>query len=412
MAEGVTLKSSFVIFVILTILIKNLPKDTRRDTHTNRVNIEKLVAAWETCQEDISSVVPKSKERDLKARQILTPNNKCVLAIRLLNCCLAANLILLCNDVSQNPGPDQVNVSEIKGLRIIHLNVCSLRNKMAKIRLFCDGSFPDNQMSLAGYRLIRQDRDCYGGGVAVYADEALDFERLEVITDIEAIWFELKLWKGKNVVFGVFYRPPNSDATIFVDKLEEMLRTFARDDIEMVLLGVFNFNLACTASLNTSARRFLRATRRFLQQLIKKSARVTEISSSLIDLIFTTRPELYRSGVFPVGFTDHFAVFGVRKLHRVKSHPPKFIRASHAPWDIIEMENDAEFAWNLFKDMFMSAADKHAPIIEKRVQGKSLPWITHYINGPLQYNKLPIRIKGAMTLSSFKTQIWNYLRNR
>ncbi|CAB4008026.1 Hypothetical predicted protein, partial [Paramuricea clavata] len=400
-SEGVSFKSSFVIFIILTILIKNLPKDTRNDTHINQVNIEKLVAAWETCQVKISSVVPKSAiERDLKARQILTPSSKCVLAIRLLNCCLAANLILLCNDVNENPGPDQVNVSEIKGLRIIHLNVCSLCNKMAEIRLFCDrhkphilslnetwldGSFPDNQMSLAGYRLIRQDRDCYGGGVAVYVDElALDFERLEVITDIEVIWFELKPSKGKNILFGAFYRPPNFDAIIFVDKLEEMLRTFARDDIEMVLLGDFNFNLACTASLNTSARRFLRATRRFcLQQLIKKPTRVTEISSSLIDLIFTTKPELYRSGVFPVGFTDHFAIFGVRKLHRVKSLPPKFIRArnykhfdtdlfkcdiSHVPWDIIEMENDPEFAWNLFKDMFMSVADKHAPIIEKRVR--------------------------------------------
>ncbi len=52
---------------------------------------------------------------------------------------------------------------------------------------------------------------------------------------------------------------------------------------------------------------------------------------------------------------------------------------SHVPWDIIEMENDAEFAWNLFKDMFMSVADKHAPIIGKRVRGKSLPWMTHYI---------------------------------
>ena len=35
-----------------------------------------------------------------------------------------------------------------------------------------------------------------------------------------------------------------------------------------------------------------------------------------------------------------------------------------------------------------------------------------FINGPLQYNELPIRIKEAMTLSSFKTQIWNYLRIR
>ncbi len=37
---------------------------------------------------------------------------------------------------------------------------------------------------------------------------------------------------------------------------------------------------------------------------------------------------------------------------------------------------------------------------------------TFRFNGPLQYNKLPIRIKEAMTLSSFKTQIRNNLRNR
>jgi hypothetical protein len=36
---------------------------------------------------------------------------------------------------------------------------------------------------------------------------------------------------------------------------------------------------------------------------------------------------------------------------------------------------------------------------------------TFRFNGPLQYNKLPIRVKEATTLSSFKTLIWNYLRN-
>ena len=37
--------------------------------------------------------------------------------------------------------------------------------------------------------------------------------------------------------------------------------------------------------------------------------------------------------------------------------------------------------------------------------------LRNYLNGPLQYNKLPIRVKEATTLSSFKTLIWNYLRN-
>ncbi len=145
----------------------------------------------------------------------------------------------------------------------------------------------------------------------------------------------------------------------------------------------------------------------------------------MIDLIFTTRPELYRSGVFPVSFTDHFAVFGVRKLHRVKSLPPKFIRARnykhfdtdlfkcdirHVPWDIIEMENDAEFAWNFFKDMFMSVADRHAPIIEKRVRGKSLPWITHYIKDLMKQRDYHHR-KAISTNEEFHWSNYRRLRN-
>ncbi len=50
--------------------------------------------------------------------------------------------------------------------------------------------------------------------------------------------------------------------------------------------------------------------------------------------------------------------------------------------------------------------DLHLPNIKLEL-GKR----TFRFNGPLQYNKLPIRIKEAMILSSFKTQIWNYLHN-
>lgn len=40
------------------------------------------------------------------------------------------------------------------------------------------------------------------------------------------------------------------------------------------------------------------------------------------------------------------------------------------------MESNPEEAWNSFKDLFKSVADNHAPIMTRRVRGKSLPWIT------------------------------------
>ena len=104
--------------------------------------------------------------------------------------------------------------------------------------------------------------------------------------------------------------------------------------------------------------------------------------------------ELYISGVLPVGFSDHSAIFGVRKLHRVKRPPPKVIDVrnyknydsklfredlNHVPWDFIEMQEDPEEAWNSFRDMFMAVADNHVPVVTRCVRGKSLPWITLHI---------------------------------
>ena len=74
-------------------------------------------------------------------------------------------------------------------------------------------------------------------------------------------------------------------------------------------------------------------------------------SRTQIDLFFTSRPELYISGVKQVDFSDHSAIFGIRKLHRSKLPLPRIIEAQnyrafdsnlfksdleHVPWEILE----------------------------------------------------------------------------
>ena len=60
------------------------------------------------------------------------------------------------------------------------------------------------------------------------------------------------------------------------------------------------------------------------------------------------------------------------------NYDPELFRAdlSHIPWDIIELESDPDNAWNSFKDLFMTLADCNAPVVNRRVRGRSLPWIT------------------------------------
>ena len=48
----------------------------------------------------------------------------------------------------------------------------------------------------------------------------------------------------------------------------------------------------------------------------------------------------------------------------------------HIPWEIIELEETPEGSWNArLQDLFLTAADKHAPIVTSRVRGYSVPWL-------------------------------------
>ena len=143
----------------------------------------------------------------------------------------------------------------------------------------------------------------------------------------------------------------------------------------------------------SATKHFQQKTKSFhLKQTITKPTRITEETRTLIDLFLTSRPELYTCGVIPVGFSDHCAIFGVRKLHNIKRPPPKIIQSRNyknydraffcddlnkIPWDILEMEPTSNEAWIVFKDLlFFSVVDKHAPVATRRVRGFSVPWLT------------------------------------
>ena len=136
---------------------------------------------------------------------------KFVLAAWLINVTLAANLILLANDVhvSLNPGPGSATPASTIGLWIYHLNIHSLHNKLDELRLFCneyklhilslnetwlDENISDDELHLTGNNIIRRDRDSFGESVAAYTDEHLQFLNhinMEARPNIEVIWFEL-----------------------------------------------------------------------------------------------------------------------------------------------------------------------------------------------------------------------------
>ena len=89
------------------------------------------------------------------------------------------------------------------------LNINSLTNKFESVKpimspnfdIFLvsetklDESFLDNQFIISGYRMFRQDRNCFGGGLCIYVKENIASKQLNLNLDkeTEAIYLEINI---------------------------------------------------------------------------------------------------------------------------------------------------------------------------------------------------------------------------
>ena len=63
-----------------------------------------------------------------------------------------------------------------------------------------DKTVDDYDVGISGYRVIRKDTNCYGGGVLMYISESLNFSHREDLDfDLESISVEIKV--GKYIPF-------------------------------------------------------------------------------------------------------------------------------------------------------------------------------------------------------------------
>ena len=165
-----------------------------------------------------------------------------------------------------------------------------------------DSSVSDAEIRLEGYSVLRKDRKRTGGGVCIYINNDYAFNTRTDLTsnDTEAIWAELLLPKSKPILIGTVYRPPNQKD--FVDKFQETMNKLEPEQ-ETVILGDFNFCLLNKKSNNPIVNNFTNIMQLFnFSQVINVPTRVTQISSSLINLILVNRQEnIIGSGVLDIG---------------------------------------------------------------------------------------------------------------
>ena len=187
-------------------------------------------------------------------------------------------------------------------------------------------SVPTNDLTIDSYRIPeRKDRpgDSHGG-VILYVKNNIHYTRRQdlELRGVECIWIELTL-KHKHILFGVFYRPPNSEAVTF-SAIEDSINLAVDSGVnDIIITGDFNLNMQNVQS----ARKITSLCEQLsLVQSIEEPTHFTETSSSLIDLLLVNNNEhLILSGVGdPFLHQDiryHCPVFGVFNFHYVQHNP-------------------------------------------------------------------------------------------
>ena len=142
-----------------------------------------------------------------------------------------------------------------KNLFFGHLNVNSVRNKFEALEFLIkdkfdvflvsesklDSSFPEAQFKIPGYRIFRQDRGKYGGGVMFLINQNIPCKKIETFqfTSSIEIHKEINLGKQKQLIFGI-YKPPNVSKNSYLNELYHAITFYSTLYKHCVLLGDLN----------------------------------------------------------------------------------------------------------------------------------------------------------------------------
>ena len=128
-----------------------------------------------------------------------------------------------------------------------------------------------------------------------------------------------------------------------------------------------------------------------LSQLITSPTRVTDSSSSIIDVIFTSKAkQVIKAGLIDCSISDHDIIFADLRLkasrpkvtyvktRSFKNYNPDAFQydMSFAPWSVLEIFDDVDDKLHAFDLPFNEILDHHAPIRSIKVRGKPNPCIT------------------------------------
>ena len=262
--------------------------------------------------------------------------------------------------------------------------------------------------TIQGYKFLRSDRQTKlpngrikaGGGLGFYCKDTLQIDTEEHSNHnisneiIELQWAVITRPHTKKILIGNVYRPPNGNMQEAFDLLGTMMKQIIDiNKYETLLIGDFN------ADYNSKNQPSANIMRQFaieyeLQQMINKTTRSTQTSSTTIDLAFTNIKYCTSAGVLNYNISDHKPIYIIKKKVRNNKQATSQWGRTYRNCtyedltttlrgfvsDNIYDEQDPNQCWDKLEAALNKAADKLCPLIELRIRNNT----AKYLNDELQ----------------------------
>ena len=130
----------------------------------------------------------------------------------------------------------------------VRRNLISLAITETKI----DSSIDDSDIETDDYVVVRNDRDKYGGGVAMYIHKSINYQLREDLfrINIESISVQITIGNYKPFIVTTLYRPPGKPVAYFND-IDTLFGTIDSEDKETIYLGDTNCDMLDFADNDT-----------------------------------------------------------------------------------------------------------------------------------------------------------------
>ena len=330
------------------------------------------------------------------------------------------------------------NISKIKGLKNIHLNIRSLAQKMTEVKNIIqeqkphifglsecelkkiDGNFDEEKLKVPGYELLfPQSWSHHGFARAVmYVKKSLKFEQVHHLQDhlIQSVWIKTGFRNSTDIYFCHFYREHTSTLGASIAAQREQLGRFLLQWEEATTLNNTNdtneVHISGDMNLDSLNGKWLRPDYNLvtLSRLVETACNVSNYSQlvavptrfqynrvrevtdySCIDHVYANKKHRCSDIVVtPYGGSDHDIV-GYTRFSKVPPEPSRTIRkrsykdfiledflrdVGEVDWSEVYKCQDVDISTEILTRKIVDILNIHAPWVVFQKRKYYAPWIT------------------------------------